>query len=189
MGDADEAFARLAHLFERFSPVQEVRVERFLRDAREFTVAVLGNDGAVATSVTEVIKPRGAHEVYGEQDKLTAAQHRRIGYATVGDGVLRGTLATLAHDVFRQFGLRDLARFDILLDDRLYVIDINVPPVLSNSFSHEWQALYGARKSELLAFALAAFAARTRCERHRNPVPEAVLAMVPGMITRALRPT
>jgi D-alanine-D-alanine ligase-like ATP-grasp enzyme len=184
---ANEAMDRVAAVFGRIHVLQEVRVEKFLDNAREFTVAVLGNGSAVATSVTEVVK---LHEekVYSESEKRAVVSQRRVRYQTVTDGVLRGSLATLSHETFRRFRLRDLARFDVLLADRFYLVDINVPPVLSNSFSHEWQALYGTKKRELLAYALAAFHYRRLAENKPSPVPLDLLRQVPRAVRQALCP-
>ncbi len=187
VSNADGAMGRVAAVFDRIRVLHEIRVEKYLSNAREFTVAVLGNDNAVATSVTEVIKSREAR-VYSEKEKRASVDQRLVRYQTVPDGVLRGALAALSHETFRHFRLRDLARFDILLDDRFYLVDINVPPVLSNSFSHEWQALYGTKKRELLAYALAAFHYRLLAQNTPSPVPSAVLRQVPNVVRRAMRP-
>jgi D-alanine-D-alanine ligase-like ATP-grasp enzyme len=179
---------RLQFLFRRFESVRELRVESYIAGAREFTVAVLGSGSAMATSVTEIVKPHPDSDVYGETDKRTGIERRRIGYRSVSDGVLRGTLCMLATNTFKCFGLRDLARFDILLKERFYVIDINVPPVLSNSFSYEWQILYGTRKRELLAYALAAFHYRAVRESGSSGVPMPAISAVPRPIRQALSP-
>ena len=163
--DVDTALRRLHEVFNRFSPVSELRAEEYIDGAREFTVAVLGNGAAMATSVTEVVKPNAHGDIFSEQDKQVHVSHRRIRYDVVSDGLLRGIAAALAQETFRRFQLRDLARFDILYKDRFYVIDINVPPVLSNSFSHEWQMLYGLQKHELLAVILTAYHYRILAER------------------------
>ncbi len=119
--------------------------------------------------MTEVIKPNAHGDVYSEQDKRVHVSNRRVRYDVVDDSVLRNTLATLAHETFRRFELRDLARFDILYKNRFYIIDINVPPVLSNSFSHEWQTLYGMQKLELLAVVLAGIT--TECAPRLGTAP------------------
>lgn len=51
---------RQEFVFSRFDPVEEVTVERFIEGAREFTVAVLGNDEAVATSAIAPYRARSA---------------------------------------------------------------------------------------------------------------------------------
>lgn len=186
--DTDGAMQRLEFIFERFAPMDEVRVEHYIVGAREFTVAVLGNEEAVATSVTEILKPDARVAVFSEADKRARGNERSVRYGTVEDGVLRGLLAGAAHEAFRRFRLKDLARFDMLLKDRVYIIDVNVPPVLSNSFSHEWQQLYGTRRTDLLAFALAAFDQRLARESKPSRVPASLLAHVPPIIRRALFP-
>jgi D-alanine-D-alanine ligase-like ATP-grasp enzyme len=186
--DADAALERVRVIFSRLRPVSEVRVERYIGEAREFTVAVLGNGSSVATSVTEVIKPGESTAVFSEHEKKTSFENRKVRYQTVGDGVLRGALATLAHETFRRFELRDLARFDILLRERFYLVDINVPPILSDSFSYEWQRLYGTRKQQLLTFVLAAYHYRLLGGSRPSPVPCAVLEQVPRAVRHALSP-
>ena len=186
--DVDAALRRLREMFSRFSSVSELRAEQYIDGAREFTVAVLGNGTATATSVTEVVKPNAHGDIFSEQDKQVHVSHRRVRYDVVADGVLRGTAATLAQETFRRFELRDLARFDILYKERFYVIDINVPPILSNSFSYEWQMLYGLQKPELLAVVLAAYHYRILVETGCSPVPDALLESVPRRIREALSP-
>lgn len=186
--DADAALGRIGIVFARFASVSELRIEKYIVGAREFTIAVLGNGAATATSVTEVVKPEQAFPVFSEQEKRVDADQRKVRYKTVADGVLRGALATLAQETFRYFALRDLARFDILVGDRFYVTDINVPPILSASFAHEWQQLYGTRKEELLTFALAAHHYRLRNESRNSCIPSAVLDRVPRPIRQALSP-
>jgi D-alanine-D-alanine ligase-like ATP-grasp enzyme len=186
--NADAVLERVRVIFSRLASVSEVRVEKYIGGSREFTVAVLGNDAAVATSVTEVIKPEESTAVFSEHEKRTSFEDRKVRYQTITDGVLRGALATLAHETFQRFALRDLARFDILLKDRFYVVDINVPPILSDSFSHEWQRLYGTRKQQLLTFVLAAYHYRLLSESRPSSVPPAVLEQVPRAIRHALCP-
>src|ERR1051325_3268172 len=186
--DEASALCRVGKLFDRFSPVSYVRAEEFIDGAREFTVTVLGNGPAVVTSVTEVIKPNSTGDVFGEEDKRVHVSRRRISYGIVADPILRGAAATLAHDVFRRFQLRDWARFDMLYKDRFFVVDINVPPILSNSLSYEWQVLYGVKKSELLAIILAAFHYRCLTERGASNVPPGLLSTVPLPIRSALSP-
>jgi D-alanine-D-alanine ligase-like ATP-grasp enzyme len=186
--DADAAMERIRVIFSRLAPVSELRVEKYIGGAREFTVAVLGNGAAVATSVTEVIKPEESASVFSEHEKRTRFEDRKVRYQTIADGVLRGALAALAHETFQRFALRDLARFDILLKDRFYVTDINVPPILSDSFAHEWQQFYGTKKQQLLTFALAAYHYRLLSESRLSSVPFAVLEQVPRVIRHALCP-
>jgi D-alanine-D-alanine ligase-like ATP-grasp enzyme len=186
--DEASALRRIGKMFDRFSPVTYVRAEEFIDGAREFTVTVLGNGSAVATSVTEVVKPNPSGDLFGEDDKNVHVSQRRIRYAIVDDPILRGAAATLAHDVFRHFQLRDWARFDMLYKDRFFVVDINVPPILSNSLSYEWQVLYGVKKSELLAIVLSAFHYRCLTERGASNIPPGLLATVPLQIRSALSP-
>jgi D-alanine-D-alanine ligase-like ATP-grasp enzyme len=186
--DEASALRRIGKMFDRFSPVTYVRAEEFIDGAREFTVTVLGNGSAVATSVTEVVKPNPRGDLFGEDDKTVHVSQRRIRYAIVDDPILRGAAATLAHDVFRHFQLRDWARFDMLYKDRFFVVDINVPPILSNSLSYEWQVLYGVKKTELLAIVLSAFHYRCLTERGASNIPPGLLATVPLQIRSALSP-
>jgi D-alanine-D-alanine ligase-like ATP-grasp enzyme len=188
VADAESVLARMGLVFSRLPSVFELRVEKYIERAREFTVAILGNGAAFAASVTEVVKPDERGAVFSEHEKRTRFEDRKVRYQTVADGVLRGALVALAHDTFQRFVLRDLARFDILLGDRFYVTDINVPPILSDSFAHEWQQLYGTKKHQLLTFALAAYHHRVLSEHQRSPVPHAVLEQVPRPILHALCP-
>ena len=62
-----------------------------------------------------------------------------------------------AKTLFRHFGMKDIARFDFILDKAYYLLEANACPIPGNSFSWEWQEKYGLKKEQIVALYLCAF--------------------------------
>ncbi len=102
-------------------------VERYVADARELEVAVIGNDPAAL----EVYGPGEilpGHEFYDYAAKYTPGLSRTTTRADLPAG-LRETIRKLARDAYRAAGVEGFARVDFLLaGDRPVVSEINTIP-------------------------------------------------------------
>lgn len=178
--------AQVSALFQRFPALFEVRIERYLAGAREFTVSVLGNGDAVCHSVAELRRASG-QRVYGEADKATEMGERRLRYWDCEETDVGEALRFHARRLFAWFGMRDMARFDILWDGRAHLIEVNAIPVLGNSFSWEWQRSYGLSEDGLMALMLLEFHYRQLRSGRPSPLPPGVEAAVPEPLRAVLR--
>jgi len=152
------ANARASHLFERFPGLEEIRLEKYLGDAREFTVTVMGNGGRFITAATSFVHDGPRHMIFSETEKTAAPSDRRLSYAPLD---LRAPefaeLESSALALFDRFAFRDVARFDMLWSDKLYVVDVNHMPSLGRAMCCAWAASDGLNVEQLLALLLVSF--------------------------------
>jgi predicted O-methyltransferase YrrM len=175
---------QLEIIFQRFRELKEIRVEKFIENAREFTVSVIGNSEAFYTSVTELIFDNVGPHVYGEEEKKKNIESRPVKYNLIDDTKIKEELIFHAKRLFNWFGMRDMGRFDFLYDTRAYIIDVNALPVSGNSLSWEWQKKFNIGKKMGLAFYLAAFHFRQMASGRPDPLPNSLLNTLPEEILR-----
>lgn len=145
----------------------EILVERFIENSREFNVAVLGN--GVYEKVSEVDEPLKDEEVLTFADKYLknngnkkladkgsmANQERRLPAEI--DNVLKNKIQGLAKKIFSSLNLCGVVRIDFLYDDKsnkLYVCEVNaVPGSLAYYFYSKSGYLINDFTSELIKIA------------------------------------
>ncbi len=149
---------QITHVFQRFPSIGEILVEKFLEPATEYTVSVLGNSPSLACSVTKLAyKSNKKHHIYDEENKSTALERRDFTFEVENNCTIRDRLEAHAKALFRHFRMKDFGRFDFILGSTYYLLEANCCPVPGNSFSWEWQQLYGLQKRQVLALFLCAF--------------------------------
>lgn len=178
---------QLEIIFQRFRELKEIRVEKFIENAREFTVSVIGNSEAFYTSVTELIFDDVGPHVYGEEEKKKNIESRPVKYNLIDDTKIKEELIFHAKRLFNWFGMRDMGRFDFLYDTRAYLVDVNALPVSGNSLSWEWQKNFNIGKKMGLAFYLAAFHFRQMASGRPDPLPNSLLNTLPEEILRNIQ--
>jgi D-alanine-D-alanine ligase-like ATP-grasp enzyme len=185
--DYSELIAQLIRIFARFDSLTEIIIEQFLSNAKEFTVSVLGNKGAICSSVTELKATISDRHIYSEIDKKSPLNERSLRYEITNDGQILVELIFHAQRLFEWFGMRDIGRFDFLYDKRAYLIDINALPVPGNSFSWQWQQKYAIKKDLVLALMLAAFHYRQISSGCPDSLPNEVLKSIPHELLNQIK--
>lgn len=153
-----DLMSQITHVFQRFSTLNEILVEKFLEPATEYTVSVLGNSPSLACSVTKLVyKKDDKHHIYDEENKLLELEKRDFSFEIETDHTIRDRLESHAKALFRHFRMKDFGRFDFIVGSTYYLLEANCCPVPGNSFSWEWQQLLGLQKQQVLALFLCSF--------------------------------
>lgn len=118
---------------------QPALIEEFI-DGREFSVAVLGDEGEKVVVIGEVDfsqLPKGAVRILSYEAKWNLKSPLYIGtpitYPTDVGPHLKAKVDKIAVSVFDAIGCRDYARIDMRISDRgrIYVLEINPNPDIS----------------------------------------------------------
>jgi len=143
-------------LFEAFEFDDDVIVEKFISNAREFNVAVLGD--STDCLVSEVDEPLKISEVLSFEDKYFSSSKMKGGAKSDNSMLsqnrkfpakiseeLRKQLRTLAKTVFCELNLTGVVRIDFLFDElnnKVYICEVNaIPGSLSYYFFERGKVL------------------------------------------------
>ncbi|MCL2441460.1 MAG: class I SAM-dependent methyltransferase [Treponema sp.] len=149
---------RIRLLFQDFTFLHEVLIEKFVTDGQEYTVSVLGNNNSIACSVSKLqYKINNDIKINCKKQKELPLAKRSFAFAIEEDETIRQRLEYHAKTLFHHFAMKDIARFDFILDDTYYLLEANTSPVPGNSFSWEWQIKFGMKKEQTIALYLCAF--------------------------------
>ena len=181
-----EFYKHIDFLFARFPQINEIIAEKFITKATEYTISVLGNGNNKVFSITKLIYPDTENHVYSECEKNLPIEKRSLTYSLEENQNICMQLKYHANRLFDFFHLHDFARFDILFDNRCYLIDCNALPVQGNSFSWEWQKTYGLKKSQILALLLCEFHYRKVASGKPDNLPEVLIKELPVSLTSVL---
>lgn len=146
------------NLFDEFSFLNEVLIEKYAYDGQEYMVSVLGNGDSLACSVTK-LKYRNTDElkINSHKQKNMPLHDRSFILDIENDISIRERLEYHAKTLYRHFGMKDIARFDFILDKTYYLIEANTNPMPGNSFSWEWQVKYNLKVEQIVAMFLCTF--------------------------------
>lgn len=134
-----ELYARASSVADRYG---KALVERFVgsSQAREFTVAMIGNGERAVVSAVEIIKPRNGTWVVTQDAK---DNHLSV-VAPIEDPRLRKRIERFAHRAFMSASVKDYARCDLILDgDTLHAIEINGQPMVPDRWFETCAAAAG----------------------------------------------
>ena len=184
--DMTELHTQMKRLFEQFPQINEIIAEKYVAEATEYTVSVLGNGSNKVFSITKLVYTMPENHVYSEKEKNLPIEKRSINYSLEENQHICMQLKYHTDRLFDFFHLRDFARFDILFDQRCYLIDCNALPVQGNSFSWEWQKTYGLQKTQILALLLCEFHYRKIASGKPDSIPEALIKELPLPLTTIL---
>jgi D-alanine-D-alanine ligase-like ATP-grasp enzyme/predicted O-methyltransferase YrrM len=185
--DLERLKVKTGELFSRFKYLNEVRIEEFIENSREFTVSVLGNDDHLCYSVTELKHIRKMDGVYGEKDKKTPIGERKLKYASEIEQSIKDELIFHSKRLFKWFGMKDFGRFDYRYDSRAYLLEINALPDPSNSFSWEWKKKYHIDEEQILALQLLPAHFRIMNSGIPSPIPKTLVNVFPNEIIETLK--
>lgn len=144
--------------FERFQSLNELLIEHFAQTGIEYTVSVLGNKGSTVCAVNKICyKQRQNVNLYSEEDKQCPLDKRTMYFSIEKDEYIRSRLEYHAKTLFEYLNLKDFARFDMIYDQKFYLIEANSSPIPGNSFSWEWQIKYNIKNEQIIALMLCAF--------------------------------
>ena len=157
VNNLSELDRQISFLFEKYKNLDIVLIERYIKDSREYTVSVLGNSDSFATSVTKLQYKNQDVHVYSEFDKLSKLDDRSFEFVIEDEEKITNRLSSLSIALFKYFNLKDIARFDYIISDSVYLLEANACPIPGNSFTWEWQIKYGLKKEQTIALFLCAF--------------------------------
>lgn len=152
----DHLEAVINHQFELFPGLSEILVEKYLNQAREYTVSVTGNGKNVITCATALLPKNGEYQIYSFATKNLPAENRSLAYGNVENQDLKKRLEACGRNLASKFGLRDYSRFDFLVTDseEIYLIDANTMPSLGRNYMHEYTSDGIIRMEQLLSLLL-----------------------------------
>jgi len=191
--DLKDAAARALRLLREHPMVEDVLVQPYFEQAREFTVSVLGNVPRPYTSVLELRSrhPAGRHELFTRNGKLIRPEDRDVQFVECDDPDIRHALMFHSIRLFDWFNMKDYARFDYIYTDKPYLIDVNAMPVLGRSFGLELAGRFGIDLDDLVPLVLSVAARRYTASGRPTSVPDTLLSGISGIaedITKAPLP-
>lgn len=159
----EEATAIIEKQFQSFPTLSEVLLEKYLQNAKEYTVSVTGNGSWVIACSTALESLTGTYEIYSFDNKRKGIGERPIKYGMVDDLRLAEQLEKNAKELARKFCLRDYSRFDFLVDEQqhIFLIDANTIPSLGMNYMHPYTSSGIVRIEQILGLLLAVFSKRT----------------------------
>lgn len=180
---AEEAIAVITTQFLSFPTLTEVLLEKYLPNAREYTVSVTGNGSWSVACPTALEPVNGKYEIYSFENKRMAINERPIKYSTVADLKLAERLMTSAKKLAQKFCLRDYCRFDFLADEQqnIFLIDANTIPALGMNYMHAYTSTGILDIEQILGLLLAVFSKRTDF-----PLPPQFLHSLPPVLLTQL---
>lgn len=184
--DMTELHSQMKRLFKQFPQLNEIVAEKYISGATEYTISVLGNGNNKVFSITKLEYKVPGNHVYSEKEKNLPIEKRSIIYSLEDNQNICRQLRYHADRLFDFFHLRYFARFDILFDQRCYLIDCNALPVQGNSFSWEWQKTCGLQKTQILALLLCEFHYRKIASGKPDCLPNALIKELPISLTSIL---
>jgi predicted O-methyltransferase YrrM/D-alanine-D-alanine ligase-like ATP-grasp enzyme len=179
VGRPDQILERVQSIFSREHLCNHVLIQPYDVKCREFTVSILGDAKNQFASIIELKSSSGSHEVYSEDQKQRDAGHRLIHYEICDDPDIRDALSFHARRLFDWFNLRDYGRFDFILKDKPYLIDVNSMPVLGQSFGTELFARHGIEPDSLMAAVLVCASSRLAASGRPVSLPTGVAGLIP----------
>ncbi len=164
--------------FKQFKGLSELLIEKYLQDAREYTVSVTGNGEKSIACATAVISKNEHYQMYSYSAKNMSPDSRPIYYGEVLDPSLKQTLLLKSKQLADIFKLRDYCRFDFLVrGDEIYLIDGNTIPSLGYNYMFEYTDTGVLRLEQLLAILIFVFSRRVHAA-----LPQAFVDALPGQI-------
>lgn len=138
--------------FQSFPHLTEILIESYLNDATEYTVSITGNTGRYLFNVSKLKSTTQHHALHSYNSKLTISEKRDFTYVIEDNRGVLYELQKHTEQLFEQMHLRDMARFDYLQDKngKLYLIDANSLPALSNNYLYEYISTGRLRLEQLL---------------------------------------
>lgn len=138
--------------FQSFPHLTEILIESYLNDATEYTVSITGNTGRYLFNVSKLKSKTQHHALHSYKSKLTISEKRDFTYVIEDNRGVLYELQKHTEQLFEQMHLRDMARFDYLQDKngKLYLIDANSLPALSNNYLYEYISTRRLRLEQLL---------------------------------------
>lgn len=177
-----DAATRAERLIREHPLVEDVLIQPYLEQAREFTVSVLGNLPNPYVSVLELRNRRATegHRPFTKAEKSIPASDREIAFAVTGDEEIREALIFHSRRLFDWFNMKDYGRFDYIYADRPYLIDVNAMPVLGASFGSELAERFGMEIDDIPSLVLTAAAARYSASGRPTFLPASVVRDMPS---------
>jgi len=178
-----ELYARASSVAETYGGAL---VESFLgsADAREFTVAMIGNGEKALVSAVEIVKPEGGEWVVTNDAK----DGHRTRVEPIADRKLRGKVERFAHRAFMAAEARDYARCDIILEGgRLSAIELNGQPMVPDRWFEACAAAAGLDAVQYISAIVLAGMARILEEGQSfMRIPARLAASLPEAVVKRL---
>ena len=122
----------------------QVLVEKYLKDSKEYNISVLNNNGVIEVSEIEQVS-KG--EVFSFEEKYLSgnknkglASEYRVSNMGIDNKDIRKNIEESAKKIYKEFNASGVIRIDYLYKDKLYVNEINSIP---GSYSYYlWEGKY-----------------------------------------------
>lgn len=159
----DELLSVIEKQFTTFKNVNELLLEHYLANAKEFTVSVTGNKDKILCSTTALVSRTEKYEMFSYSNKNLLANQRTIEYTSEIPEHLKKQLKENALELSQKLHVRDYSRYDFLMDEqeKLYLIDANSLPSLGSNFLLEYVNQNLIREDQILSLLLIVFCKRT----------------------------
>lgn len=176
----EDAIKIINKQFNDFPVLTELLLEKYLENAKEYTVSVTGNGNNIMVCPTMLESKKNRFEIYSYDDKRTAVNDRIISYKTVSNKTHYNNLVNTTIELFKVFKPRDYCRFDYLMDenDNIFLIDANTIPSLGLNYLFEYYNNGDLKIEQILSVILIAFAKRTNIKLPNdfiNSIPNHIL--------------
>lgn len=169
--------------FKEFPVLTEVLLEKYLENAKEYTVSVTGNGDDIIVCPTMLESKTNDFEIYSYDDKRTPSNNRSISYKIVSNESHNEKLINTTIEIFKKFNLRDYCRFDYLVDrnGNIYLIDANTIPALGLNYLYPYYYNGNLKIEQILSVILLAFAKRKGIELPKEFIDSIPNALVKGL--------
>lgn len=169
--------------FKDFPVLTELLLEKYLEDAKEYTVSVTGNGDDIIVCPTMLESKTKNFEIYSYNDKRTPSNNRLISYKTISNEKRNKKLVNTTIEIFKKFNLRDYCRFDYLIDknDNIYLIDANTIPALGLNYLFQYYYNGDLKIEQILSVIILAFAKRKGIE-----LPKEFIDSIPNVLVKGL---
>lgn len=148
--------------FKNFLNVNELLIEHYLADAREFTVSVTGNNDKILCSTTALVSRTEKFEMFSYNNKNLQSNKRTVEYSAKIPEQLQKRLKEKALKLSRILNVRDYSRYDFLMNEQeeLFLIDANSLPALGSNFLFEYVNQNLIREEQIFSLLLTVFCKR-----------------------------
>lgn len=169
--------------FKEFPYINELLLEQYLVNAKEFTVSVTGNGGKVLCSTTALVTRTQEYEMFSYQNKNIHADQRTLEYTSEMPEYIRTDLKQIAMQISKILNVRDYSRYDFLMDESgaLYLIDANSLPSLGSNYLLEYVHQQQIQEVQIFSLILTVF-----CKRMGYNYPNCTNVLSAELLTHIL---
>ena len=171
----DELMAPVCRLFGEHTELNEIMIEKYIEDVKEFRVTIIGNQPRTNISVAEIYHNQES-QVYKNFD---------------GTPELKEQLISLSHHLFNIYRLTDFASFKYLFDvqkKKTYLLEADILNYLNDDFFSEWEGIHNYHTDSLIIIILIVYLTRRKTVDKSSELISKFIDFIPGNIVKELLP-